>query len=213
MTRYEAYVGKDWKELGIANVLVARIRPEKGVEFAVFLVDLLCLGVKDATYEEGLTDAEFRRYLDERVGENIREAIHPAFAKKLIDGAIAYAEGLGFLPHRDYRKARKVLSSLDASTCTETFVYGENGIPCYVRGPNDSEERVDRVLAVLEQKCGIGGFKFVDPTEDDNSDSMPKEDLMDWLEEEPDEVPRFYEVSGIVTAMRCPLNSCRRPCS
>lgn len=206
MTRYEAYIGKDWKQLGIANVLVARIRSEKGIEFAVFLVDLLCLGVKDAMYEEGLTDAAFRRYLDERVGEHMREPIDPACAKKMIEGAIDYAEALGFSPHRDYRKARKVLSGLDASSCPETFVYGEDGMPCYVRGPNDSEERVDRVLAVLERKCGIDGFKFADPSSesDDDVDDV-RNDLMEWLEEEPDEVPSFFEISGIIAAMQlCP---------
>jgi len=134
MTRYEAYIGKDWKKLGMANVLVARIRPEKGVEFAVFLVDIFCLGVKDAMHEEGLSDDEFRRYLNERVGEHIREAIHPACAKKLIEGAIAYAENLGFSPHRDYRKARKVLSGLDAASCPETFLYGSSACPAMSAG-------------------------------------------------------------------------------
>jgi yecA family protein len=206
MTRYEAYIGKDWKKLGMANVLVARIRPEKGVEFAVFLVDIFCLGVKDAMHEEGLSDGEFRRYLNEHVGEHIREPIHPACAKKLIEGAIAYAENLGFSPHRDYRKARKVLSGLDAASCPETFLYGEDGMPCYVRGPDDSEDRVDRVLTVLERKCGPDGFKFVDPNEEeDDMEYEARNDLIAWLEEESEDVPRFFEVSGIITAMQlCP---------
>jgi len=207
MTRYEAYVGKDWKELGIATILIACIRPERGVELAVFLVDMFCLGVKDAMHDEGLTDGEFRGYLDKQIGENIREPIHPACAKKLIEGALAYAEDLGFAPHRDYRKARRVFSGIDASACPEMFAYGEEGRPCYVRGPNDSEERVDRVLAVLERKCGAGGFKFVDPAaeEEEYAGETVRNDLIEWLEEEPEDVPRFFEVSGIITAMQlCP---------
>lgn len=214
MTRYEAYIGKDWEKLGIANVLVARSRSEKGVDFAVFLVDLLCLGVKDVLHHEGLGEEEFRAFREGPMGATISEPFHPACAKKLIEGAVAYATDLGFLPRRDYRKARRVLSGIDADTCPETFVYGENGVPCYVRGAEDSDDRVDRVLAVLEQKCGPDGFKYVDPGEDEDEDGeqgveyeeqAAREDLMDWLEDEPDDVPGFYEVSGLITAMQlCP---------
>ena len=54
--------------------------------------------------------------------------------------------------------------------------------PCYVRGPDDSEARVERVLAMLEMKCGIGGFDFVDaPTDKEQDALLARDDLMDWL--------------------------------
>ncbi len=203
MTRYEAYIGDDWKEVGIANVVVAKIRADRLVEFGVFLVDLFCLGVKDAMLETEVTESEYRRFLSGAIAETIRLPFHPACAKKMIEGAIAYAETFGFAPHRDYRKARRVLSGIDASTCPEVFEYGEDGRPCYVRGPDDSEERVDRVLARLEMKCGLDGFNFVDPSDDGEEEALAaRGDLIDWLDAEADEVPRFYEVSGMITAMQ-----------
>lgn len=212
MTRYEAYVANDWKEMGMTNLVVARMRSDGPVEFAVFLVDLLCLGIKDAIHETDLTETELRDFIETRLPQEMRLPLHPACAKKMIDGAIAYAASLGFAPHRDYRKAKRILSGLDAATCTEKFAYGEKGHPCYVRGPDDSEERVDRILAMLEAKCGIDGFTFVDlpgeggADEEDDADGLAaREDLMNWLEDEADEVPRFYEVSGLITAMQlCP---------
>ena len=36
MTRYEAYVEKNWQELGLAHLLVARIRDDGSADFAVF---------------------------------------------------------------------------------------------------------------------------------------------------------------------------------
>ena len=207
MTRYEAYIGKDWKEQGMANVLVARLRSDRPPEFSVFLLDLFCLGVKDAMYHSDITESEYRDFLAGPISESLGLSIHPACAKKMIEGAIEYAEKFGFAPHRDYRKARRVLSGIESGDCPEIFSFGdEDGRPCYVRGPDDSEERVDRVLSLLELKCGPDGFGFFDESADEEEDELSaREDLMDWLDAEPASVPRFYEISGLVTAMQlCP---------
>ena len=211
MTRYEAYVEKNWQEMGLAHVLVARIRDDGTADFAGFLVDLLCLGVKDAFCDIGVMEANAMNFVHERLPEDFRERIHPACAKKMIEGAIAYAETHGFAPHRDYRKARKVLSGLDASLCPTEFTFGEDGKPCYVRGSDDDEARVERILSILEARYGPEGFTYVDIEEDadengDEDDSRAvREELMDWLNAEPESVPRFYEFSGLVTGLLlCP---------
>ena len=206
MTRYEAYIGKDWKEQGIANIVVARLRSDRPPEFSMFLIDLLCLGVKDAMYHSDMTESEYRDFLTGPVAETLGLSIHPACAKNMIEGAIEYAEKFGFAPHRDYRKARRVLSGIDSAACPESYSFGEeDGRPCYVRGPDDSDERVERVLSLLERKCGLDGFTYVDPDDDEDEELSARADLMDWLDDEPESVPRFYEVSGLVTAMQlCP---------
>lgn len=206
MTRYEAYAEKHWEDQGLAHLLVARTREDGSTDYAVFLVDLFCLGVKDAFFEAGVTEAELREFVDQRLPEDFRERFHPACARKLIEGALTYAESLGFTPHRDFRKARKVLSGIDASACPREFTYGRDGRPCYIRGSDDTDERVDRICAILEARCGAEGFDYEDPgAEDEDAALGMRDDLMDWLEAEPVEVPGFYEVSGLVTAMQlCP---------
>ncbi|MBI3886759.1 MAG: UPF0149 family protein [Opitutae bacterium] len=209
MTRYEAAVEKGWEEMGLAHVLISRFREDGSADFAMFLVDVFCLGVKDAVFETNLTAAELRTYVEQRLPEDYTERLHPACAKKLIEGALAYAESLGFAPHRDYRNARKILSGLDASVCPRDFTYGRDGRPCYVRGSEDTEERVNRVCTVLAARCGADGYDYEDPSGDDPDDGddalAVRDDLIEWLAAEPDAVPRFYEVSGLVTAMLlCP---------
>lgn len=208
MTRYEAYLEKNWRELGLAHLVVARIRDDCSADYGVFLVDIWCLGVKDAFHEAGVSEAALREFVEGRLPEEYREPLHPACAKKLIEGALAYAEGLGFAPHRDFRKARRVLSGIDASVCPMEFTYGKDGRPCYVRGVDDSDERVDRVLAILEERCGLEGFDYDPAGEEDAAEEdwlATREDLLAWLDAEPENVPRFYEVSGLITAMHlCP---------
>ncbi len=144
--------------------------------------------------------------LEERLPESFRERIHPACAKKLIEGAIAYAESFGFAPHRDFRKARKVLSGIDSDLCPRDFTYGCEGRPRYVRGEFDSDERADRVLAMLEARCGSDGFDYEDLMADDGEAAQDvRDDLVDFLDAEPTSVPRFYETSGLITALLiCP---------
>jgi hypothetical protein len=206
MTRHEAYIGRNWEGMGLAHLLVARIRADGDTDFAVFLVDLFCLGVKDVYFEAGVAESDLKEFVEERLPEDCRERLHPACAKKLIEGAAHYAQSLGFAPHRDFRKGRKVLSGLDATLCPRDFTFGREGRPCYIRGPDDSDERVNRVLAILEARCGADGFDYEDPSDEAEDDALAvREDLLDFLDAEPEEVPRFYEVSGLLTAMLiCP---------
>lgn len=205
MTRYEAHVEKNWQELGLAHLMVARFRDDGSADYAVFLVDLLCLGVKEVFSEFDVMAADVRTTVIERLPENLREAIHPACAKKMIEGAVAYAQSFGFAPHRGFRKARKVLSGLDAAACPTEFTYGEDGKPCYVRGSDDDDDRVDRIIARLEALCGADGYRYVDPLEDAADDLAVRDELLEFLEAEPATVPRFYAVSGLITGMLiCP---------
>jgi yecA family protein len=206
MTRYEALIGKNWEKIGMANLFVSRTREGGDSDYAVFVIDLYCLGVKDCFSETGVSESMLREFIETRLPPDSQERIHPACAKKLIEGAVAYAESLGFAPARDFRKARKVLSSVDCSICPRDFTFGCDGRPRYIRGPDDSEERVDRVLTILTARFGEEGFDYEDPQQDDEPDALAvREDLIAWLAAEPDDVPRFYEVSGIFTAMLiCP---------
>ncbi len=215
MTRYEAFIGKDWRDSGMTPLMVARIRSEGRAEVAFFLLDLWCLGVKDAFLADVATESEFREIVAERLPEEYRERFHPSCAKKMIEGAIAYAESFGFAPHRDSRKARRVLGGLDASDCPETFTFGQKGKPHYVAGPDDTPERIDRVLAMLEARCGKDGFHYTVAVDNANSDAdvageeIDAEDargsLVMFFDDEPESAPTFFELSGMITALQiCP---------
>lgn len=204
MTRYEAYVEKSWREHGLAHVVVVRNRENGLADYGMFQVDLWCLGVKEAQGETEVPSEALREFLEEQLSETMRESIHPACAKKLIEGAVAYAERLGFAPHRDFRKSRRVLSSIDSALCPTEFTYGHNGRPRYVRSKDDSDDRVHRVLAILQAKVGPEGYDYEEFEYEDGIAAL-REDLKDWLAAEPDEVPRFYALSGMITALHvCP---------
>ena len=211
MARYEAFIENHWEESGVANIMVTRFLDNGSADYGMFLVDLYCLGVKNAWGEKDLTASRVRDLVAENLEADVREPFDPACAKKMIEGAIAYAQRFGFAPHRDFRKARKVLSGIDASACSTAFTYGKDGLPCYIRGPDDEETRVHRILGMLDARCGHDGYTFIDPSagpegfsDDDDEDEgvdllTLRENLLAWLDSEPPQVLRFYELSGLLT--------------
>jgi hypothetical protein len=89
-----------------------------------------------------------------------------AYARKLVEDAVAYADNLGLHPHPDYRAARLIFGDVDPGECKETFEFGQNGKPFFVAGPNDTPERCRQVLATLVERCGVGNFHYMIPFAD-----------------------------------------------
>jgi hypothetical protein len=159
-------------DVGIGNVLISRRREDGLIAASVFLVDLFCLGVKNAIfhlmpplrYEVTLLGLELTGELME---------IPPECARKLVEGAVAYAEDLGFSPHPDYRIAQQIFGDIDKRECETSFEFGNDGKPLYISGPNETPGDIQRILNQLERRCGPGGFEYeimeegMDEMEDD----------------------------------------------
>lgn len=172
--KHRAWASTEIEQAGIGRVLIARRREPGWWEVGAFVLDVWCLGVKEASVFECEAD-EFDDMICEEFPEGDGGEIEPACARALVEGAVAYAQSLGFLPHRDFRKARKVFGSLKATDCTRTFTFGREGRPCFVAGPDDDEARISRVLAVLTARCGRDGFDYEDALAADAGDG--EEDL------------------------------------
>ncbi len=155
--KIEAFWNSNLFEVGIGNVVVARYRSATAIEAGVFLVDTYCLGVKDAYYNRTSPD-EYEEMFEQVFPPENRIPVAPATARKLVDESIAYARRLGFSPHRDYKKAARVLGGIKAADSDETFVFGYKGKPFYVQSNHDSPERAERTIRHLEARCGQDGF-------------------------------------------------------
>ncbi|MGA2032057.1 MAG: hypothetical protein ABSG68_07375 [Thermoguttaceae bacterium] len=151
-----------WKH-GIGQILISRQMTTGNVAFAVFMVDLYCLGVKDVF----LNVAPRAKYMADLYDKLVRRGslipLKPECARKLIEGAVAYALDLGIPPHADYRRASLIFGRIAADACTETYRYGKDGKPFFVAGPNDGPSRCEQIMSILENRCGPGGYHFLMP--------------------------------------------------
>lgn len=152
------------KDSGIGHVVVGqqKVSGVGGVmTVGVFLLDVFCLGVKDA-FRTQILLTQWEDLLERVFRDRKHEPLEPACAKKLVLDAIAYARGLGLEPHADYVKASHVLTQIDASACSTTFTFGSEGKPLYIQGPYDSPVFVKRVMESLKKHAPDtgGGEKF-----------------------------------------------------
>ena len=157
----ECLLTKSWQEPGeIIQILVARRGPHGQVAAGTFLVDLGCLGVKDAfarLFESRHEYGQLRRQMQSH--QHMTSADLNLVASILREG-MAYADQFGFKPHRDYYKAKVVLGNADPDACDVPIPLGMDGKPFYIAGPYDNAERI---IAKLTRKLGPDGFHYVVP--------------------------------------------------
>ncbi len=164
----QSVVGDRLWEQGIGHVLIARREPVGGLIFAVFLVDVYCLGVKDAFWRAG-TPSDIEDVIRKMESYEKMLAATPACLSKIVKGAVEYAQSFGFPPHPDYRHASMLLEGIDRSTCPSEFKFGRDGLPFYVQGPNESPAQA---AAIMQRVQGAGGHYIISSTGDDMDESI-----------------------------------------
>jgi hypothetical protein len=141
---------------GVALVLVASPDGHSRVAVGGYLVDTWCLGVKNVLGPKRMArrdlDALRRLHFTHWASPGI--PIPVELAQHLVLGAVEYARLLGFEPHRDFGRARRLLGPWQGPSA---ITFGRDDKPYYVNGPYEDPERV---LATLERTVGRGGFNY-----------------------------------------------------
>jgi hypothetical protein len=84
LSMHECWINADWEDSGMASIIVSRIHTNENITFCLYLVDLLCLGVKDSSYKFNVTETEFRNFI-ERIEESMEmEMIDYVLANNII---------------------------------------------------------------------------------------------------------------------------------
>lgn len=148
-------------ELGIGYVVLSRTMSSTKVATALFLVDVHCLGVKNAFFSKR-THSELRLFIDKLSADgNTMVDISPECARKIIDGAVAYARKFGFSPHADYPPAYALFGDTSAELCPAEYKFGRDGMPFFVSGPHDTPSRIRKVIRSLTETAGAGNFDYI----------------------------------------------------
>jgi len=143
---------------GIGWVVLARTLPSGLVGGSFFLVDVWCLGVKDAFFAV-MPLPIFEERMERSSREQPLVDIDPSVARKLLRDAAAYAGSFGLAPSEGCAEAEALFG--DIPLATETFPFGKDGKPFFVSGPNDSPSRIRRILDMVAKRAGPGGFDYI----------------------------------------------------
>jgi hypothetical protein len=143
---------------GIGWLVLARRLPSGSVAASFFLVDVWCLGIKEAFFSV-LPEWKFDEQLKASSEERPIVDIDPSTARKLLHDAAVYANTLGLSPSEGFAEAESLFG--DVPMTTEKFEFGKDGKPFYVSGPNDSPTRIRRVIDTLVRRVGEDRFDFL----------------------------------------------------
>jgi hypothetical protein len=147
-------------DLGMGSVIISRKMPGGEIGFAVFLLDVFCLGVKNAFFSVRPL-GEYESVIGQISESEGLKPVEPACAVKLIRSAEAYARGLGLNAHPDYTFSRRIFADIDPASCSREFTFGQDGKPLYVSGPNETEADSRKIIDRLMKKLGPDGFHYM----------------------------------------------------
>jgi hypothetical protein len=95
--------------------------------------------------------------------------VEPSYARKLVREAAAWAQSIGFPPHKDFAIAEQLFGDIDADACDASFAFGKDGKPLYIPGPSESPTLIRRRM---EQLSRIAGGNFLVEIPEDTARSV-----------------------------------------
>lgn len=186
---YKCYVSQGWKKSGLANVIVARKHTTGNLTLGLYLVDLLCLGVKESMALFNVDPEELESILNDS-GSEFEEATYD-LAHNIIFAGLEYALEYDIEPHKDFSLSMYILEEdNDNIPIIEVVVGDENGNPELIV-PRDYNYAP--IIKKLEKNAGKGNYSLTileDMIEEDEDDMIDDEEDEDAVL--PDEIQDGY---------------------
>jgi len=180
---FECWVNTGWSEGGLAHVFVARNHSNGNITLGIYLVDLKCLGVKDAAWRFNIPESEYRELLQYSKDTMELEPIQYSLAHNIVFAGVEFADEYGFKPHRDFSSIVQFILEEDSDEIELIDIEcGNEGKPLFIQGPYDDHAKTARILAQLEKTAGPGNYFFINGIDPDD-----EEDDFDEFDEDEDE--------------------------
>lgn len=178
------YINSGWQETGMASMLVLKRTPANTLAFGAYLVDIWCVGLKDAWGRINVMKADFDEAKD-RFGEHQKMTrVDPATAWRLVAGGVRFARQNGFRLPPHYERWVSLLGNKAETATADLTGFGiEGGKLRYVGTIEDLEERligcrVDDFLKREDVEFIIGDEPWSEVLDDrlDEKDGLEEED-------------------------------------
>src|SRR5579884_1660891 len=193
----ECWVNADWRKQGIASIICLGTAPDGRCAMAGFLVDLWCVGLKDAWGRREIGRADFEEDVLDRWSkrEDVVE-LKEKTARKLVAGGIRFARKNGFRLPPHYDRWVHLLGDLGDLAAADLSDFGVDGKLRYVGTQDFLRQRligctIEQFMARPDVEVVMEGRDFggeVDLYGDDADED-------DWDDDE-DEPPSEEEIDA-----------------
>ena len=132
---YKCYVTSHWEEDKMVSVVVMRQHVNGNVTLGLYLVDLLCLGIKDTFYAFNISED----VANERFVDRLFEAVEVDYelAHNIVYAGHDFALDFDITPHKTFNITKYILEEdTDKIPVIEIPVGDENGNPSLVVAPS-----------------------------------------------------------------------------
>lgn len=162
----ECWLNPNWRESGLATVVVARQHKNGNYTVGTYLIDVYCLGLKQTSFFVNEFDENYQLALDHLFEIQDRKKVDYVLAHNVIYGGIAYAEDLGLKPaDKDWVLTQYILEPDEEAVELLDLEFGKEGQPFFVCGPYDKPMEV---ISKLEKSVGKGNFQYVPYVREDD---------------------------------------------
>lgn len=173
-------VNTDWKENGIAHIVIARRHTTGNFTYGMYLVDTFCRGVYDTFFKFNVSEDEFE-YTADMISERYdTEEVDYTVAHNIIYGAIEYAEEAGIKPHKEFALTRFILEEDTDDVPLIEYEFGKDGKHCLVVHSNFE---ASKYLPAMKKNLGENDFNVIIAEGDDyevEDDDYDDEEGIGW---------------------------------
>jgi len=166
-------VNADWETSKFAHVIVIRRHTNGNFTYAGYLVDLLCLGVKDTYYEFNDAEDHLKYRLEAYQQEMEMTAIEYSLAHNIIFAGNDLATEYHIPQHTDFVSDTRYLLEEDDDKIPliEIHTGNKDGLPHLIVS---AENKQPVALARLKEHAGEGGFHYTVLEEDPSPERSPR---------------------------------------
>lgn len=154
----KCYLADGYENRGLTVALIVRRQPSGNFAFANFVIDRLCMGVKNAFANCNASEQDIEEYINRMEGNGDVEEITAEYLHNLVYASVDYAQELGILPDKDFKTAEYLLDEDLITDKIDNIEFGIDDKPFYIEGPFDNTKHI---LGLLTRSVGDDGFEFV----------------------------------------------------
>jgi len=158
---YKCYITKDWDVNKLATIVISRQHSNGNITFAVYLADLLCLGVKDSFYRFNETEKSFRELIEKLDDAHEMERVDYPLVHNVILAANEFSTEFKLFPCKEFTQVTQYMLEEDTDYIELMEIEcGMDGKPAIVFGLHNESDG-NRILKHLRKTVGEGNFHFI----------------------------------------------------
>jgi hypothetical protein len=166
----KCYINHNWEESSLASVIVSRKHSNGNYTFGSYMVDLLCIGIKDTWFKFNLLETSWNEYEEKLAAGGLVE-IDYNLAHNIIYAGHDFAMDYEIYPHKDFVYTKFILEEDNEDIpLIEVHVGDEkDGKPHLLAGPYMISSDI---IAKLKKHAGEGNYyhTVVDPVDEFDDD-------------------------------------------